>query len=196
MKKFTIFTFLFIISFNAFSSGVKIRKAETVAKNFLTEQLKTAKKPDLNLLSTEKSKNRDNLFYIFNFSRKPGFIIISGNDNVYPILAYSTESNYKLSDTKPDAFTDWMQSLKDQIIFVTEQKIKANKKIQNLWIYYSNPDFKPAKKNNKRCFSLTDNNMESRMRIQCFMPGNVNRRFVRACLDGMRSNGNGTSYEI
>ena len=149
MKKFTIFTFLFIISFNAFSSGVKIRKAETVAKNFLTEQLKTAKKPDLNLLSTEKSKNRDNLFYIFNFSRKPGFIIISGNDNVYPILAYSTESNYKLSDTKPDAFTDWMQSLKDQIIFVTEQKIKANKKIQNLWIYYSNPDFKPAKKNTK-----------------------------------------------
>ena len=149
MKKFTIFTVLFIISFNAFSSGVKTKKAETVAKNFITEQLKLTVKPDLDLVMSEKSKNEDNLFYIFNFNRKQGFIIISGNDNIYPVLAYSTESNYKLSDTKPDAFTDWMQSLKDQIIFAVEQKIKVSKKIQNLWIYYSNPDFKPAKKNTK-----------------------------------------------
>ncbi len=102
MKKITPFIFFFIIFFNAYSSEVKIKKAETVAKNFLTEQLKTVEKPDLYLVSTEKSKAGNNLFYIFNLNRKPGFIIISGYDNIYPILAYSTESNYKLSDTKPD----------------------------------------------------------------------------------------------
>ncbi|MCD6556180.1 MAG: C10 family peptidase, partial [Bacteroidales bacterium] len=74
-----------------------------------------------------------------------GFIIISADDNIRPVLAYSFESSYKINDKKPDAFIDWISTTEEQINFVLKHKLKTEKKISDLWIYYSNPNFKPLK---------------------------------------------------
>ncbi len=149
MKKIISLTVLLFLFFNSFSSEINIKKAETVARNFLSERTKNQYKINLNSVLSEKSAKGNQLFYIFNFNDKKGFIIISGNDNIYPVLAYSFESNYKKDDTKPDAFIDWMQELKKKINIAVTQKIKADKEITDLWEYYSNPDFHPKKTSTK-----------------------------------------------
>lgn len=102
MKKIKIILFLFLlysIYFSpVFASEVKMNKAEKVAINFLKEINKSPK--SLIPVFEKKSSKNEVLYYVFNFSDSKGFIIISGEDSVYPILAYSSESSYNINDTK------------------------------------------------------------------------------------------------
>jgi len=68
-------------------------------------------------------ENNDTLFYIFNFSKK-GFVIISGDYSVSPVLAYSTEGNF-IIDQQEQALQDWLQNYARQISFVKKKKSKV-----------------------------------------------------------------------
>ncbi|NPA67545.1 MAG: T9SS type A sorting domain-containing protein [Chlorobi bacterium] len=143
----TYFYLTLILSFlniNTFSAEIKIKKAETVAKNFLSER--GTKNNELIIVSEHKSEDSNNpVYYIFNFKGTKGFIIISASDNVYPVLAYSFESFFNKNEEKPEAYTEWMSELEKQIDFAIKNKIKPDKKTSEAWKHYSNQDFKPAK---------------------------------------------------
>ncbi len=145
MKKFISLLILSFIFLNSFAKKVDITKAETVAQNFLTERMKSNNKIFLDYVLTEKSKSGDLLYYVFNLKNTTGFIIISADDNIRPVLAYSFESNYYTNDGKPDAFKDWIETTEKQINFILINKLKGTEKISGLWSYYSNPNFKETK---------------------------------------------------
>ncbi|NOZ35860.1 MAG: T9SS type A sorting domain-containing protein [Chlorobi bacterium] len=144
MKKLISLSFILFLFLNAFSTKVDVKKAQTVAQNFLSEKNKQSVKLSL-VFQKKYDKSNESLYYIFNLSNTKGFIIVSGDNNVYPVLAYSFENSYDVNKQKPDAYIDWFNTIEKEILFMKEKKLSADKKTSEAWVYYSNPNFKASK---------------------------------------------------
>lgn len=48
-----------------------------------------------------KILNTDTVYYVFNFSGKNGYVILSADERAYPLLAYSRETSYSETDQPP-----------------------------------------------------------------------------------------------
>lgn len=74
-------------------------------------------------------------FYVFNVDDK-GFVIVSGDDCVYPILGYSDQ---RAIDTNriPDNARKWLEEYKTQIRHVVSNGIQATAEITRQWRAYS-----------------------------------------------------------
>jgi len=142
MKKIISLILVFFLIINAYSVKVEMKKAQIVAQNFLSERNKQSVKLSI-VFQKKYDKSNEALYYVFNFSNTKGFIIVSGDDNVYPVLAYSFESSYDVNEQKPDAYIDWFNTIEKEILFMKQKKLSADKKTSDAWTYYSNPNFKP-----------------------------------------------------
>lgn len=131
-----------------FAGNVSVDKARNIAKNLFFEragQFSDVKYEKINFSDELIIKeNESPLLYIFNLKNKKGFVIVSAEDNVYPILGYSFESNYS-EENQPPAFADWMESYKEQIISVRENKLKSTSDIKSAWEKYSTKPGKSTK---------------------------------------------------
>lgn len=136
---YLIVLFLFLQT-NSFSENVSIEKARFVAENFLSEKMHSQ---DRNLqfgeeyIVTEKGVIA---YYVFNVN--DGFIIISADDAVFPVLGYSFVNNYSGSNFPP-AFEAFMQHSKEQILFAREKKIVAPNSVKRAWKKYTEETFVP-----------------------------------------------------
>ncbi len=57
------------------------------------------------------------------FNLNSGFIIISANDAVFPVIAYSFETGFTGTDF-PEAFDFWMEKYKMQIKIASDENLK------------------------------------------------------------------------
>jgi hypothetical protein len=118
MKKILSFTLsvYFIISC-AFGGKITIDQARQVGSNFYFEryiQHHVMNFQDLKVMeSYTKLLNGNVVYYVFNFNNK-GFIIVSADDGVPPVLGYSFEGNYS-TDNQPPQFINWMEGYAKQI---------------------------------------------------------------------------------
>jgi hypothetical protein len=71
------------------------------------------------------------MFYVFNVDNF-GFVIVSGEDTVIPILGYSDQGNFH-SANMPPAFQKWLEGYKNEIIYVINHDIKATDDINRQW---------------------------------------------------------------
>lgn len=85
---------------------VDINKASLAAHHYFK-----LKEGSLNLLYTPDSK----AFYVFSKKSGRGFVIISGEDGIAPILAYSDTGVFR-SDDMPDNLAYWMQGFQDEFL--------------------------------------------------------------------------------
>jgi hypothetical protein len=144
MKRFINFLIVSFVFFN-FTYGKQIDEgtARTVGQNFLTSQvnLLTLKSSnDLALVQTVYSGNVNSpvtgeekvCFYVFNINSSQGFIIISGDDNVKPVLAYSDEVGFNAADIAPDVAW-WLNGYKEQIEEIIQNNIQATDKVKSTW---------------------------------------------------------------
>jgi hypothetical protein len=69
-------------------------------------------------------------FYVFNFEH--GFIIVSGDDVVLPILGYSGEKEFQTTRMAPNV-SKWLESYKSQIRFAIVNKLDATPEIIQAW---------------------------------------------------------------
>jgi len=146
MKKNILFSILIslFISFSANADEVNIKNARNVAKNFYFQGSEIAFNK---IVFTEEITITEGLlpvYYVFNLSNANGFVIVSAEDNVLPILGYSFEGNYS-KENQPIQFISWMQNYKDQIQYIRENDIKATEKITLQWNEYSNVKNKEKK---------------------------------------------------
>ena len=94
MKKFAYLLFLILVPTLSFSKSIDIKSLEIAAKNAFTQRI-----PNYNPLLDEISikeisfviENNDTLIALFQFSNN-GFIILSADDGISPVLAYSIEN--------------------------------------------------------------------------------------------------------
>ena len=146
MKKLILTIFIGIfVSLQIFAKPITIEDAKKVAKNFLYEN-ESITQNDLKFSDAIIFKEQSNLFYIFNFKNRTGFIIISATDNYTPIIAYSTESYYDKEKQAPQ-FVELMKDYAKQVEFTIKQDIKANETVKPQWEKYncSPQNFKPNK---------------------------------------------------
>ena len=122
--KLRITIFFLALSLSIFGKQVPVDKAKEAAVNFLTQGTVSQFKgtPQLNLIhiplssalkfqtSTIKSTGSEDLYYIFNINQDEGFIIVSGDDEAIPILAYSVAGRIEASDIPPN-FRKWIEGL-------------------------------------------------------------------------------------
>jgi PKD repeat protein len=131
-----------------YAGDVSVDKARNIAKNLFFEragQFSDVKYEKINFSDKLIIKeNESPLLYIFNLKNKKAFVIVSAEDNVYPVPCYSFESNYS-EENQPPAFVDWMESYKQQIISVRENKLKSTSDIKSAWEKYSTKPEKSTK---------------------------------------------------
>lgn len=126
MKKATILFGLFLLAaLPLFAERVDPETARKVATTFLNNN--GAKAAQLTALS--KAAGFANL-YIFN--GEEGFVVMSADDCVQPILGYSLTGRFEAKDM-PENLRWWLQGYSDQIQDAVENKSKATPEIAKQW---------------------------------------------------------------
>ncbi len=74
------------------------------------------------------------LYYVFNIN-KNGFIIVSADDNITPVIGYSYESNFDANNI-PDNLKYWLGEVKNCINYAIQNNVTADANISSSWNYY------------------------------------------------------------
>ncbi|MEI6898598.1 MAG: C10 family peptidase [Bacteroidota bacterium] len=144
MKK----TFLFLVVFFSIimlaeAKQVDEQQAKSVGQKFLksTSSWQTLKQaPELVLAyraicETEPSKDHSTVnvsYYVFNSTTPSGFVIVSGDDRIIPILGYSGEHPFS-ADQLPPQVKAWLDDYSKQVSFAISHDLPATEKIQAAW---------------------------------------------------------------
>lgn len=138
MKKNLLLFFVFsLLSFFIFGKPVSIDKAEVVAKNIYYERASLNYNIDYQSLSLELTHTEFSgetaTYYIFNTISKPeGYVIISADDDAFPVIAYSFEGNFNKEKQSPELL-DWLINREKEIAWIIEKKLQADKTINDEW---------------------------------------------------------------
>lgn len=119
-----------------FAKHVDENIAKRVGLNFFkskTSSFAETKIDNLELVykSVANIQTSTTLYYIFNINEK-GFVIVAGDDNVKPILGYSTEGNFNIENIAPNV-QKWFEGYKNEIRYILEENIIATSEIQEEW---------------------------------------------------------------
>ena len=120
MKK--LFLLLLIVSMSLSMTAERVEKhlALKVAETFM---------PNSEFVDLSKTIDYKN-FYIF--STENSFVVVSADDRVMPILAYSDDFPF-VTEEMPANISYWMNSLNDEIQYVIDNDIAASKEIESDW---------------------------------------------------------------
>jgi len=135
--------------------------AKTIAVNFYTRFVnnKTKSGAHFNLTHTEtfnipnhtKGNEGTPLYYVFNKTTGNGFVIVSADNDMKPVLGYSDENTY--SDTnQPPALSAWMKEYKGQMIQVKQNSVKGDAETKQQWMLLAKGE--PASKGTTTAFHL------------------------------------------
>ncbi len=126
---------LLFTSINSFATFVNIETAGDVAENFYRNQyfknFGSIPQFSAKTINAKWTENRI-VYYICNFSHG-GFVIVSADDNAFPVIGYSFEENFPENQISP-AFENWMKNIESQIIMASEKKEKSQ--YSSVWDKY------------------------------------------------------------
>jgi hypothetical protein len=131
---------LLFLQLTSFSENVSLEKARIVAENFFAEKMQDLQQEVFFGKEYVISEAGETTYYVFHINN--GFIIISADDLVFPVLGYSFTNNYT-ENSFPPAFKAWMGHNKEQILFAVDNKQVAPKQVKNAWLKYASKDFFP-----------------------------------------------------
>ena len=147
MKKTIIILFCLFVVSGLFANPIDTLIAKQVAVNWFVERNVDYKGDEIkiNEIITINEKS-ENLFFILNFANNSGYIIVSADDDVIPVLGYSFEHNYT-NENHPPAYDYWLGTYKKQILYVKENKLKADQFVTDEWnrLNISAKSFSPQK---------------------------------------------------
>ena len=112
----------FLIS-SLYAENVSKEKALDIANHFFETRSRSVK--NVILQSVEiggRVSEKFSTFYIFNNVEDAGFVIISGDDRVMPILGYSFEHNFPQTDL-PCNVRMWLEEIDSQIAYISRNNI-------------------------------------------------------------------------
>ncbi len=113
MKKIYLLLIGVVLCFHTFSEPVDIKTATKVALNFMKQQT-NGKSFTVKEVIAETSDSVI-CYYTITFN-EGGWVIVSADNSVKPILGYSPNGKIDKTKSKPDNFIEWTKSYKKQII--------------------------------------------------------------------------------
>jgi len=129
MKKLTIaLTLLFSVNL-AFSNPIDTTTAKIIAVNFWKQNTELNRVPDF---VCEPMAPTFTGFYILNSTQEGGFVIVSADDRVQPILGYSEESSFDVTNMPPN-LRDWLMGYEEQIHYAIDENIKPTEEVVAEW---------------------------------------------------------------
>ncbi len=136
--------FIIIANFT-FAKKVTIKKASLVAKNFYYQKSGVSVKTSYNKLSINLSyvgtDMLDTTYYVFSDNVNKGFIIVSADDKVKPVLAYSNEETFNKNDIPPSC-KYFIDGFSEQIAYAKRINYRATEETNKDWVKYSANNFK------------------------------------------------------
>jgi hypothetical protein len=140
MKKYILlFGQFFIVFASLIAKQIDSTTAKLVGTNFIDDRIKSNNfnsDKTLKLIYTASnnslvSDSTKNYFYIFNIN-SDGFVIVSGDDIVSPILGYSTNGVFN-EEQIPKNTSKWLEGYINQIRFSIANHLVANDEIKSEW---------------------------------------------------------------
>jgi len=141
MKKRSIFFNLLLLSlstgFAGYGKSVDENTAITIGSNFLISNGIPGVQSSDDLvtvyLATAQVNGQSVVdYYVFNIRGSQGFVMVSGDDNIIPILAYSKQSYFDINTMSPSA-KDWVEGYQNQITYVLAHNLPAKEGTPEKW---------------------------------------------------------------
>ena len=116
-----------------YAHPVDIQTAREVGVKFLNAntRMDMTRGEDLSLATTYNTVGGTAAFYVFNTTE--GFVIVSADDCVTPILGYSDEGRPFDPNNVPIQMQEYLQGFVEQIAFGIENHLEANEQIIRRW---------------------------------------------------------------
>ena len=145
MKRFILLTAIAtILAGTAFAQNITLDEGKNIAKNIISERFSAMGiNPDNYKIANSYTENYDgtDVFHVYNLTPS-GFVIVSANKAVEPILAFSHESRCSATERHP-AVKAMLKSYSEQISFAIKSNISANEHTTAEWEHYSQKNFQP-----------------------------------------------------
>lgn len=125
MLKKVLLLLAFTFPLFASAENVPLGKAKEIADIVLNQGVPTRASTHATLVS-------DDGLYIFK-GASGGFVIVSSDDVVEPILGYSTTGDFDLNNA-PDNFKWWLSELKRGIKHLKENNVPQSERVRSLWL--------------------------------------------------------------
>lgn len=114
------------------AKNVSVTKAHETAELFFGGNKTRSASPVLRYLydnrvmsgTNQTRSNSDPLFYVFAGTDNKGFVFVSAEDQVMPILAYSFSDKAPQIDDLPESLIDWINTISNQIEYVRAMVLK------------------------------------------------------------------------
>lgn len=130
MRKLLLYLFLLFSGIQAYAIEIPSEEALQIAANFYRIQNGYAAN-DLNLVQHEVYNGRS-ILYVFQVNTHDGFVIISGDDQAYPILGYSLNGRYVTENQAPQ-FSSWIEKYYNEIVWIVTHDIPQTPSIALAW---------------------------------------------------------------
>jgi PKD repeat protein len=142
MKKSILLLAIVVLALHGkiMASAVSQQQAQNIALNYFKLQVPSAANNSslaMSLLFSQNENDGTTDFYVFNASPMKGFVIVSGDNNAIPVIAWSSEGNFVLGDLSKSGISDWIKSSATKIHYVVTNNIQADANIQSLWSNYA-----------------------------------------------------------
>ena len=123
-----------------FADIVPVEQAKNAAAHFFQlEEGRAHRSTDKSLRlvwqgtnKTGRSVSSAPTFYVFNHGNNQGFVIISGEDAVEPVLAYSNEGAF-CTENMPENLLGWAEHIEMQIDEIRKMDLQPSEKVGKAW---------------------------------------------------------------
>lgn len=125
MKHYLTFSVFALLALHASAAPVSQQKAMQEAQTFfagkgLSAPLKLAKRQPL----SQQAQAEASSYYVFNAGSGGGYVIISGDDAIAPVLGYATSGTFS-EEQLPQQLKDMLQQYDAQIRYIAQHNITA-----------------------------------------------------------------------
>lgn len=141
MRRCTIVFFTALLTVSISAAPIDVNQAWSVALSFLksnssqtkaSESALTLVWSDAGTVTKSAGSVQDATFYVFNRENADGFVVVAGDDAVYPILGYGMQQLFE-KDSMPSNLRRWFDSYQRQINWIRENKQEASREVSAAW---------------------------------------------------------------
>jgi len=111
--------------------------AKNLATNFYRIQNGSAPQ-QVTLVKTE-TYNETPVYYIFQVNNADGFVIVSADDQAYPILGYALNGVF-ITDNMAPQVAGWLEKYKNEITFIINNDSPTTQEIVDTWFKYQSEE--------------------------------------------------------
>jgi PKD repeat protein len=164
------------------AATVSVQTAKTVATNFYKGAVPAAGTVSPTLLYTRTEADNTIDFYIFDMAPLRGFVIVSADDALKPVMAYSTEANFDMNYNNT-GLKDWMTDAAAHVHTTVTQHMQANTAIANMWTACRTaPYHSPSRAGNIGPLLHTNWDQDPNYNALCPFNTTDNQRAVTGCV--------------